>query len=82
MKYDDIDNLESQISNNDYVSYDVKPAGRHREFLRKIKDYFAKENSGSLLILPLMALTAISLGFLIAQIAKYASIASLTSILT
>ena len=78
MKYEDIDNVENQIINNDYVSYDVKPARKSRQFFEKIN----KEGTGSLLILPLMALTAISLGFLIAQIAKYASIAALTSILT
>ena len=82
MKYEDIDNVENQIINNDYVSYDVKPARKSRQFFEKIKCSFNKEGSGSLLILPLMALTAISLGFLIAQIAKYASIAALTSILT
>lgn len=82
MKYEDIDNVENQIINNDYVSYDVKPARKSRQFFEKIKDSFNKEGAGSLLILPLMALTAISLGFLIAQIAKYASIAALTSILT
>lgn len=82
MKYEDIDNVENQIINNDYVSYDVKLARKSRQFFEKIKDSFNKEGTGSLLILPLMALTAISLGFLIAQIAKYASIAALTSILT
>lgn len=82
MKYEDIDNVENQIINNDYVSYDVKPARKSRQFFEKIKVSFNKEGTGSLLILPLMALTAISLGFLIAQIAKYASIAALTSILT
>ncbi len=82
MKYEDIDNVENQIINNDYVSYDVKPARKSRQFFEKIKGSFNKEDTGSLLILPLMALTAISLGFLIAQIAKYASIAALTSILT
>lgn len=82
MKYEDIDNVENQIINNDYVSYDVKPARKSRQFFEKIKGSFHKESTGSLLILPLMALTAISLGFLIAQIAKYASIAALTSILT
>lgn len=82
MKYEDIDNVENQIINNDYVSYDVKPARKSRQFFEKIKGSFNKECTGSLLILPLMALTAISLGFLIAQIAKYASIAALTSILT
>lgn len=82
MKYEDIDNVENQIINNDYVSYDVKPARKSRQFFEKIKSSFNKEGAGSLLILPLMALTAISLGFLIAQIAKYASIAALTSILT
>lgn len=82
MKYEDIDNVENQIINNDYVSYDVKPARKSRQFFEKIKGSFKKEGTGSLLILPLMALTAISLGFLIAQIAKYASIAALTSILT
>ena len=94
MKYEDIDNVENQIINNDYVSYDVKPARKSRQFFEKIKGSFNKEGTGSLLILPLMAitcgfftvplmaLTAISLGFLIAQIAKYASIAALTSILT
>ena len=82
MKYEDIDNVENQIINNDYVSYDVKPARKSRQFFEKIKRSFNKEGTGSLLILPLMALTAISLGFLIAQIAKYASIAALTSILT
>lgn len=82
MKYEDIDNVENQIINNDYVSYDVKPARKSRQFFEKIKGSFNKEATGSLLILPLMALTAISLGFLIAQIAKYASIAALTSILT
>ncbi len=82
MKYEDIDNVENQIINNDYVSYDVKPARKSRQFFEKIKGSFSKESTGSLLILPLMALTAISLGFLIAQIAKYASIAALTSILT
>lgn len=82
MKYEDIDNVENQIINNDYVSYDVKPARKSRQFFEKIKASFNKEGTGSLLILPLMALTAISLGFLIAQIAKYASIAALTSILT
>ena len=79
MKYEDIDNVENQIINNDYVSYDVKPARKSRQFFEKIKGSFNKEGTGSLLILPL---TAISLGFLIAQIAKYASIAALTSILT
>lgn len=82
MKYEDIDNVENQIINNDYVSYDVKPARKSRQFFEKIKGSFNKEGTDSLLILPLMALTAISLGFLIAQIAKYASIAALTSILT
>lgn len=82
MKYEDIDNVENQIINNDYVSYDVKPARKSRQFFEKIKGSFNKEGTVSLLILPLMALTAISLGFLIAQIAKYASIAALTSILT
>lgn len=82
MKYEDIDNVENQIINNDYVSYDVKPARKSRQFFEKIKGSFNKEGTGGLLILPLMALTAISLGFLIAQIAKYASIAALTSILT
>ena len=82
MKYEDIDNVENQIINNDYVSYDVKPARKSRQFFEKIRGSFYKEATGSLLILPLMALTAISLGFLIAQIAKYASIAALTSILT
>ncbi len=82
MKYEDIDNVENQIINNDYVSYDVKPARKSRQFFEKIKGSFNKEGTSSLLILPLMALTAISLGFLIAQIAKYASIAALTSILT
>lgn len=82
MKYEDIDNVENQIINNDYVSYDVKPARKSRQFFEKIKGSFNKESTGSLLILPLMALTAISLGFLIAQIAKFASIAALTSILT
>ena len=82
MKYEDIDNVENQIINNDYVSYDVKPARKSRQFFEKIKGSFNKEGTASLLILPLMALTAISLGFLIAQIAKYASIAALTSILT
>ena len=82
MKYEDIDNVENQIINNDYVSYDVKPARKSRQFFEKIKGSFNKEGTGILLILPLMALTAISLGFLIAQIAKYASIAALTSILT
>lgn len=82
MKYEDIDNVENQIINNDYVSYDVKPARKSRQFFEKITGSFNKEGTGSLLILPLMALTAISLGFLIAQIAKYASIAALTSILT
>lgn len=82
MKYEDIDNVENQIINNDYVSYDVKPARKSRKLFEKIKGAFNKENSGSLLILPLMALTAISLGFLIAQVAKYASISALTSILT
>ena len=82
MKYEDIDNVENQIINNDYVSYDVKPARKSRQFFEKIKGSFNKEGTGSLPILPLMALTAISLGFLIAQIAKYASIAALTSILT
>lgn len=82
MKYEDIDNVENQIINNDYVSYDVKPARKSRQVFEKIKSSFNKEGTGSLLILPLMALTAISLGFLIAQIAKYASIAALTSILT
>lgn len=82
MKYEDIDNVENQIINNDYVSYDVKPARKSRQFFEKIKGSFNTEGTGSLLILPLMALTAISLGFLIAQIAKYASIAALTSILT
>lgn len=82
MKYEDIDNVENQIINNDYVSYDVKPARKSRQFFEKIKGSLNKEGTGSLLILPLMALTAISLGFLIAQIAKYASIAALTSILT
>ena len=82
MKYEDIDNVENQIINNDYVSYDVKPARKSRQFFEKIKGSFNQEGTGSLLILPLMALTAISLGFLIAQIAKYASIAALTSILT
>lgn len=82
MKYEDIDNVENQIINNDYVSYDVKPARKSRQFFEKIKGSFNKEGTCSLLILPLMALTAISLGFLIAQIAKYASIAALTSILT
>ena len=81
MKYEDIDNVENQIINNDYVSYDVKPARKSRQVFEKIKSSFNKEGTGSLLILPLMALTAISLGFLIAQIAKYASIAALTSIL-
>ena len=80
MKYEDIDNVENQIINNDYVSYDVKPARKSRQFFEKIKGSFNKEGTGS--FLPLMALTAISLGFLIAQIAKYASIAALTSILT
>lgn len=82
MKYEDIDNVENQIINNDYVSYDVKPARKSRQFFEKIKGSSNKEGTGSLLILPLMALTAISIGFLIAQIAKYASIAALTSILT
>ena len=82
MKYEDIDNVENQIINNDYVSYDVKPARKSRQFFEKIKGAFNKEGTGSLLTLPLMALTAISLGFLIAQIARYASIAALTSILT
>ncbi len=82
MKYEDIDNVKNQIINNDYVSYDVKPARKTRQLFEKIKSVSDKENPGSLLILPLMALTAISLGFLIAQIAKYASIVSLTSILT
>ncbi|MDY4935050.1 MAG: hypothetical protein SO102_06165 [Eubacteriales bacterium] len=82
MKYEDIDNVENQIINNDYVSYDVKPARKSRQFFEKLKGSFNKEGTGNLLILPLMALTAISLGFLIAQIAKYASIAALTSILT
>lgn len=82
MKYEDIDNVENQIINNDYVSYDVKPARKTRQLFEKIKSSFNKESTGGLLILPLMALTAISLGFLIAQIAKYASISALTSILT
>ena len=62
MKYEDIDNVENQIINNDYVSYDVKPARKSRQFFEKIKGSFNKEGTGSLLILPLMALTAISLG--------------------
>ena len=82
MKYEDIDNVENQIINNDYVSYDVKPARKSRQFFEKIKGSFNKEGTGSLIIPPLLPLTAISLGFLIAQIAKYASIAALTSILT
>lgn len=82
MKYEDIDNLDNRIINNDYVSYDVKPARRPKELLKKIKSVFDKDGSGNLLILPLMALTAISLGFLIAQVAKYASLSALTSILT
>lgn len=60
MKYEDIDNVENQIINNDYVSYDVKPARKSRQFFEKIKGSFNKEGTGSLLILPLMALTAIS----------------------
>ena len=37
MKYEDIDNVENQIINNDYVSYDVKPARKSRQFFEKIK---------------------------------------------
>lgn len=43
MKYEDIDNVENQIINNDYVSYDVKPARKSRQFFEKIKGSFNKE---------------------------------------
>lgn len=37
MKYEDIDNVENQIINNDYVSYDVNPRANRGNSLRKSK---------------------------------------------
>ena len=82
MKYEDMENIENQIINNDYVSYDVSPRRSARGLKNKRASLFRRDKAADLLIIPVMVLTAVSLGFLIAQIAKYASLSAITSILT
>lgn len=84
MKYNDINDVETEIKMNDYVVNEVKPKKSLRApgFNFKRKSGRKLSLNRDLLIVPLLMLTAVSLGFMIAQIAQLAGLSAATGILS
>lgn len=68
MKNDEIKLIESESSINDNVVYDVKP----KKGFKKFKAPKLSFDTYDAFLIPIALGTAISFGFLIAQLAKYA----------
>lgn len=82
MKYNDIADVETEITNNDYVTYDVKQGKSAKKFSSRFKKIKMPKNKMDLLIIPLFALTVVSLGFLIAQITQISLLTDVSHILS
>lgn len=68
MKNDDIKLIESETTINDNVIFDVKP----KKGFKKFRAPKLRFDTYDAFMIPIALGTAISFGFLIAQIAKYA----------
>lgn len=82
MKYNDLSDVETEITRNDYVTYDVKPRHSPKGFANRLKSKKLLQNKSNLFVIPLLVLTAVSLGFLIAQLAEMAALSAASSILS
>ncbi len=82
MKYNDLSDVETEITRNDYVTYDVKPRRNTRLSFDRLKKLSLPKNKSNLIAIPLFVLTVVSLGFLIAQLAEMAALSAATSILS
>ncbi|MEG1612869.1 MAG: hypothetical protein RR357_01750 [Clostridia bacterium] len=76
MKYDDIKLINSEVSMNDYVVSDIRP----KRSLKTLIPKFSLDKM-DMFIYPIVLGTVVSLGFLIAQVAKLVSLSSSVAII-